>query len=81
MLSCLSKGAYRLPIFDYICSRCKGKYELLVSASNKDAVECPKCGTRTLSRQLSTFAVLGAERGKSADGGSCKSCSTTSCST
>jgi putative FmdB family regulatory protein len=71
-----------LPIFDYICSKCKGKYELLVTASGKDSVKCPKCGTKTLSRQLSTFAVVGGGRGVEAGGGSCKSCSSTaSCST
>jgi putative FmdB family regulatory protein len=77
LLGCSFEGVRGLPIFDYICSKCKGKFELLVSASDKDSVKCPKCGTRTLSRQLSTFAVVGCDSG----GGSCKSCSTTSCST
>lgn len=54
---------------------------MLVSAAKRDSVKCPKCGTKTLSRGISTFAVMGAERGPKSGGDSCTSCSSSSCYT
>lgn len=70
-----------MPIFEYTCSRCKGNFELLVGTSKRDSVECPKCGTRTLARQISAFAVAGGEHGKGTGGEACGVCSSKSCST
>lgn len=70
-----------MPIFEYTCSKCSGKFELLMSTSERDSAVCPKCGTKSLKREISSFAVAGVERGKGAGGDSCTSCSTTSCST
>jgi len=66
-----------MPIFEYTCSKCGGRFELLVSASERDSVPCPNCKTRTLSREISAFAVSGTGKG----GDSCGSCSTSSCFT
>jgi len=66
-----------MPIFEYTCEKCKGSFELLVRASERDAATCPKCKTRTLSRRISTFAVAGGEHGKGKGGDACGTCSST----
>ena len=44
-----------MPLFDYICPKCKHKFETLVR--NKDEkVECPKCKHAETERQLATPA-------------------------
>ena len=44
-----------MPIFEYICQECDHHFEALVYG--KEKAECPKCHTRKLETQLSTFAV------------------------
>jgi putative FmdB family regulatory protein len=44
-----------MPIFEYICKECDHPFEALVYGSEK--AECPKCHSKKLAAQLSTFAV------------------------
>jgi putative FmdB family regulatory protein len=44
-----------MPIFEYICKECDHPFEALVFGSEK--AECPKCRSKKLAPQLSTFAV------------------------
>ena len=47
-----------MPIYEYVCDTCKGKFEKLVkSMSSTEVAECPKCGGKKTSRQFSSFAV------------------------
>ncbi len=44
-----------MPLFEYACRDCDHRFELLVRASTK--LECPKCASTALDKQLSVFAV------------------------
>ena len=44
-----------MPLFEYACRDCDHHFELLVRQSTK--LECPKCASTALDKQLSVFAV------------------------
>lgn len=45
-----------MPLFEYICRRCKQQTELL--ARSEERVVCPACGSVKMERQLSRFAPV-----------------------
>ena len=53
-----------MPLYEYYCSDCRNKFELLVSPQHADDVVCMKCHSEKVRRLLSVFA---APRGGSAD--------------
>jgi putative FmdB family regulatory protein len=64
-----------MPIFEYICKECDHPFEALVYGSEK--AECPKCHSKKLAPQLSTFAVSSkgsTSNQASPSTGSCGSC-------
>ena len=63
-----------MPLFEYTCDGCDHRFEQLVTAERKPA--CPKCGSRKLTKHLSTFAVsTGSGRAAAREpAGSCGSC-------
>jgi putative FmdB family regulatory protein len=63
-----------MPIFDYTCKKCHHAFETLVQGSAKP--ECPACGSRSLEKQLSVFAVGSRGAGLTARGpaGPCGTC-------
>ena len=62
-----------MPIFEYICKECDHSFEALVYGSAK--AECPKCHSKKLMPQLSTFAVSSkSPASASGSGGACGSC-------
>ena len=44
-----------MPIFEYVCEKCRHRFEALVYGKQK--AECPKCHATKLDPQLSVFAV------------------------
>lgn len=61
-----------MPVYDYICSTCKHRFEELVK-SYKDEVKCPKCGSvaeRSYSGEM--FSATGKPVKKCS--GNCKNC-------
>lgn len=67
-----------MPLYEYYCSDCKSKFELLVSHQHADDVICMKCHSEHVRRLLSLFAMAGkiGEEGGYGDldassGGSC----------
>ncbi|HEY3139053.1 MAG TPA: zinc ribbon domain-containing protein [Blastocatellia bacterium] len=44
-----------MPIFEYVCKTCNGRFEKLVQPSS--AVECPSCKSTSLEKQLSVFSA------------------------
>jgi len=66
-----------MPLYEYYCSDCKSKFELLVSHRHADDVVCVKCASEKVRRLLSVFAMAsnGSEEGAYDDmdfsGGSC----------
>ncbi len=75
-----------MPIYEYLCSECGFKFELLRSFSQVgEKASCPRCDNPA-ERKLSTFASFSKnEAGVSVPvagtGSSCGSCSSTGCST
>jgi len=45
-----------MPIYEYSCTDCGEKFELL-HRSDADAPKCPACGSTNAGRLLSTFAA------------------------
>jgi len=45
-----------MPMYEYKCQECGQRFEALI-LSPKDEVHCLKCGSISVERQLSTFAV------------------------
>jgi putative FmdB family regulatory protein len=45
-----------MPLYEYYCSDCKSKFELLVSHKYADDVVCTKCHSEHVRRLLSVFA-------------------------
>jgi putative FmdB family regulatory protein len=62
-----------MPIFEYVCQQCKHEFETIVLGTKKAA--CPKCESKRLSQQLSSFAVRGEKSREAPSGsGACGSC-------
>jgi putative FmdB family regulatory protein len=76
-----------MPIYEYICSECKSKFEQMRPLSQAGQVaDCPRCH-KPARRKMSTFAafttsVSGVPKTVSGtSGSSCSGCSSGSCST
>lgn len=61
-----------MPIFEFVCSECGKEFDILISASKKDQVECPACGSSQLKKKLSSFSTTGGSKPSSPD--SCRIC-------
>lgn len=46
-----------MPIYEYHCEKCTKTSEVLVKNAHEPAV-CPHCGSKRLTRLLSTFATV-----------------------
>ena len=81
-----------MPIFEYVCTRCKNQFEELVFGQDETAV-CPSCGSTNTKKLMSCCrAKVGAGTGgddapaatasaPARSGGGCAGCSGGSCST
>ena len=59
-----------MPIYEYKCESCGRTFEKLVFTSDKENIECPKCGDTRVKRLLSSTCFI-----TSSDGASCASSS------
>ncbi len=62
-----------MPIYEYRCEDCGTKFEKLVRTSDVQGIECPSCGQKHLTQELSTFATHANSGSKAADTPSCPS--------
>lgn len=71
-----------MPLYEYICSKCKTRFELLRRMNQVDeGVFCPSCDSKA-EKVLSSFACFSKDdSGLSSPvgGSSCTSCSTNNC--
>ena len=46
-----------MPIYDYICGKCKKKFNVTMSitAHGKKRVQCPKCSSKAVVRSFQPF--------------------------
>jgi putative FmdB family regulatory protein len=66
-----------VPIYEYVCGACGHEFEeLVMSASGRDRVKCPECGSGKTGRQMSVFAAHESEAaaGGLPPGGPCGQC-------
>jgi putative FmdB family regulatory protein len=76
-----------MPIYEYRCESCSGKFELLTRFAERDSAQaCPTCESTRTRVLVSSFAFAGGESSESLDfgsaegagggccGGSCGSC-------
>ena len=49
-----------MPIYEFHCEKCGRDSEILVRSTDWKNSECPHCGSRKLSKKLSTFASASA---------------------
>jgi len=74
-----------MPIYEYVCTDCESKFELLRPFSKADEVaECPHC-KHDSERVLSSFCCVSTDSSgmttSIGGGSSCSSCSSSDCST
>jgi putative FmdB family regulatory protein len=50
-----------MPLYEYDCLKCGGRFEVLVRGPQAQATVCPACGHDKIERVLSSFAVSSAE--------------------
>jgi len=51
-----------MPLYDYMCADCRGKFTLLVGMIAETQEEkCPRCGSRQIQKLISRFARLRSE--------------------
>ena len=48
-----------MPLFTFVCEKCNTASEVLVR--NGEAVECPSCGSKKVSKGMSHFAAVSGE--------------------
>lgn len=46
-----------MPIFEYRCSECNSKFELLTTNKNSEHVTCPECKSSKTKKLFSTFSA------------------------
>ena len=57
-----------MPIFEYRCTACGGRFEALLPKADPVSPRCPRCGAARVERLLSTFAVGRSRAGTPASG-------------
>jgi putative FmdB family regulatory protein len=72
-----------MPIYEYVCTKCNKKFELLRPLSQADADALCSCSGKA-KRVLSRFAAVSKDSGGQATpitGGGCSTCGSTGCTT
>ncbi|HVN97169.1 MAG TPA: zinc ribbon domain-containing protein [Syntrophorhabdaceae bacterium] len=70
-----------MPIYEYVCKKCKKEFEALVFKDDKP--ECPSCGAKNPTKKMSSFGFSVGYKFKSSStgsGSSCASCGSSNCS-
>ena len=63
-----------MPIFEYECGSCGGRLERLVRNAGDVPKICPACGSRKISKALSSFSVGAAQAREHTPSAACSSC-------
>jgi putative FmdB family regulatory protein len=70
-----------MPLYEFDCLSCAGRFETLVSFGKEDEVSCPACSSRLVRKRLSTFGIGGGGSRLKKSGSSCAGCTSSNCST
>jgi len=69
-----------MPIYEFICRKCKKHFESLVSIGKEKSVSCTSCGSKDIQKIFSSFGIGGGNR-LSSSSAACNTCSATTCDT
>ena len=58
-----------MPIYEYQCKRCDGRFEKVLTTSAPQEIICPHCGSADITRLLSSFATGTSSSSSCAPGG------------
>ena len=49
-----------MPTYEFVCEKCKKRFTLILSISEyeKKKMECPKCKSRKVKQQISSFQAV-----------------------
>jgi putative FmdB family regulatory protein len=64
-----------VPLYEYACSACGGRFERLSSFAAADEATCPACGSREARRLLSVIAGGVRTAEPTCGHGACEACS------
>lgn len=54
-----------MPIYEYLCSNCNGRFQKLVAGfSDPAGLACPRCGNAEVRRAISRFATIKSEEAR-----------------
>jgi putative FmdB family regulatory protein len=53
-----------MPIYEYICAACNGRFQKLVSFNSSAAIACPRCNSQNVRKAVSRFAVVQSEEAR-----------------
>ena len=45
-----------MPLFEFKCTKCGHKFDLIISYANKNKATCPQCGAENPKQMLSQFS-------------------------
>jgi len=65
-----------MPIYEYECRKCGGRFEQLIRRDADIPRACPKCGAKSPKKVFSAFSVAASEAHAAS---ACESCPTGSC--
>lgn len=64
-----------MPVYDYKCTQCQNRFDLLRSLSGRDEVKCPRCGGEVVRVYEGKWSSLGRlSAGGCSCGGNCQGC-------
>lgn len=70
-----------MPIYEFICRKCRNHFETLVSMGKEKSVSCIECGSKDIEKLFSTFGIGGGSNRLSTSSEACTTCSTKTCDT
>lgn len=49
-----------MPVYDYFCNDCHKEFEkvLTLTEHDKEAIKCPKCGSRNVEQEAAAFFAV-----------------------
>lgn len=52
----MEKEVVKMPLFEFVCKKCGEKFEKLILSGEDNDIECPKCKSKEVEKQFSTFS-------------------------
>ena len=64
-----------MPIYEFRCQQCNTLFEVLVSSTSTDEVECKKCGSKEVKKTISASSYRLSSSGSKIPSGALSGCS------